>query len=277
LSQPSPNFRLPSPGGIAFEVRAGQIVEQHLEIGLKQILPAITQKREEVLLVRGQLVQATIETIGKHEREILAAQVTHRALIEPLPMQPPFAARRDQLIARQRLQNVQPTRALARGSKRLGAKIVQPKLIPEDHGQPARAPLTWAPHSHPAQPDRRHIAVERRRDAILGKQRDLGRLPALVERIYRAAPRRTLAVAYLPEIKNLPLNHTPALDAAVLDHRPGPMLLAVLAANLLAQKHAPESRLVRRRARALVGTSADFQILDSIKSTACRAQRPRKS
>ena len=93
-------------------------------------------------------------------------------------MQPPLAARRDQLIARQRLQDVQPVRALARGRQSLGPKLVQPKLIPKDHRQPTRAPLARPAQPHLAQPDRNHVAVEGRRDAVLGEKRDLGRASA---------------------------------------------------------------------------------------------------
>ena len=224
-----------------------------------------------------QLVQATIEIVRQHERKILAQHVAHRALLEPLPMQPPLAARRDQLIACQRLQDVQPTRALARGRQGLGPKLVQPKLIPKNHGQPARAPLARAAQPHLAQPDRNHVAIENRRHAVLGEKRDLGRSPAFVESLDRAAPGRPLAVVDLAEIEHLPLNHASALDAPVLDHRPGPMILAVLVANLVAQKHARNSRRAKRRARALVGTTADSRILSPIQSVTYRARTPRKS
>src|SRR5271154_4981720 len=55
------------------------------------------------------------------------------------------------------------------------------------------------------------------------------------------------------------------------------MLLAVLAANLVAQKHAPDSRRDHRRARALVGTTDDSQTYGPMNSIACRSSRPRKS
>jgi len=130
---------------------------------------------------------------------------------------------------------------------------------------------------HLAQSDRNHVAVESRRDAVLGEKRDLRRASAFVERFDGAAPTRALAVVDLAEIENLTLNHAPVVNPAGLDHRPGPMLLAVLAANLVAQKHAPESRPVIRRASALVGTTADSQALSLIKSTPCRPRKPRKS
>src|SRR5208337_3448414 len=163
------------------------------------------------------------------------------------------------------------------GRQGLGPKLVQAKLIPKDHGQPARAPLARPAQPHLAQPDRNHVAVESRRDAVLGEKRDLGRASAFVERLDRPAPTRALAVVDLSEIEHLPLNHAPVVNPAVLDHRPSPMLLAVLAANLMAQKHARDSRRPERRARALVGTTTDSRTLSPIKSVTWRARTPRKS
>ncbi len=139
-----------------------------------------------------------MEIVGLHERDVLAEQVAHRAMLEPAPAPAPFAARRDQLIARQGLQDVQPTRSFARGRQRRSPKIVQSQLIPRNHSQPAGAPLTRATQPHRARSDRNHVAIERRRDTILGKQRDLPGLCAFVENLDRAAPRRFLAVVDLP-------------------------------------------------------------------------------
>ena len=198
-------------------------------------------------------------------------------MLEPLPMQPPFAARRDQLIARQCLQHVQPARALARRRQRRAPELVQPQLIPQDHRQPARAPLTRAARTHAAQSDRNHVAVENRRRTVLREQRDLRRLSRLVEHLDRATPGRMLAIVDLAEIGHLSLNHAPALNAPVLDDRPGPMLLAILAANLVAQKHDADSRRAANRARPLVGTTDDSGGRQSANTTGCSGHAPRKS
>src|ERR1700680_2383231 len=55
------------------------------------------------------------------------------------------------------------------------------------------------------------------------------------------------------------------------------MSLAVLVANLGAQKHDADSRLARGRARSLVGTTGVLANPSSAKSSACRDQTPRKS
>src|SRR6187455_3445853 len=70
---------------------------------LHQILPAPAQMREQRLLVGEDLVQAAVEPILPDQGVIGPEQVRHRALLEPLPVQPPLAARIDQPVANQRL------------------------------------------------------------------------------------------------------------------------------------------------------------------------------
>src|SRR5208283_5918723 len=74
---------------------------------------------------------------------------------------------------------------------------------------------------------------------ILGEQRDLPRvLASLVERLDRPAPGRPLAVVALAQIQHMPLHRSPARYPAVLHDAPVAVLLAVLPAKLVAQKHA---------------------------------------
>src|SRR6202521_1958224 len=188
-------------------------------------------------------------------------------MLEPMPVQSPFAAGRNQLVADQRLQDVQPVRPFARGRQRRKPELVQSQLIPQKSGHPAGTPLTRPTQSHLAQSDRHHIAIERRGNTILGKQRNLFGLPgAFIEDLNRPAPRRFLAVVDLSKIQHLPLNYATIMNAPVLHNRPCPMSLAVLVANLGAQKHDAVSRLARRRARSLVGTTAVLANLSSAKS-----------
>src|ERR1019366_3681226 len=109
-------------------------------------------------------------------------------------------------------------------------------------------------------------------------QRDLFGLPgAFIEDLDRLAPRRSLAVVDLSKIKYLPLNHAAIMNAPVFDNRPCAMVLAVLAANLGAQKHDADSRLAHGRARSLVGTTGVCADLDPSNPMTCRDQTPRKS
>ena len=94
------------------EIGAGQVVQQHIEPRPKQILPALAQMRAQRPFVGQQLVQAAVECILLRQRKISAEQITHRASLEPLPVQAPFAAGIDQPIAHQRLQDMLPARAL---------------------------------------------------------------------------------------------------------------------------------------------------------------------
>ena len=195
-----------------------------------------------------------------------------------MSVQSPFAARRNQLVANQCLQNVQPARSLARGRQRRQPKLVQSQLIPQKSGHPAGAPLTRPTQPHGAQPDRHHIAIESRRKTIRWKQCDLFGLPgAFIEDLDRLAPRRSLAVVDLSKIKHLPLNHAAIMNAPVFDNRPCPMVLAVLAANLGAQKHDADSRFDHGPARHLVGTTGVCADLDPSNPMTCRDQTPRKS
>src|SRR5450631_816095 len=199
-------------------------------------------------------------------------------MLEPMPVQSPFAAGRNQLVADQRLQDVQLVRPFARGRQRRKPELVQSQLIPQKSGHPAGTPLTRPTQSHVAQSDRHHIAIEHRGNTILRKQRYLfGLSGAFIEDLNRPAPRRSLAVVDLSKIQHLPLNHAAIMNAPVLDNRPCPMFLAVLVTNLGAQKHDADSRLACAHARSLVGTTSGLENLGSAKSSACRDQTPPKS
>jgi hypothetical protein len=64
-------------------------------------------------------------------------------------------------------------------------------------------------------------------------------LTPLVERLDRLTPGGTLIVVDLAQIEHVSLHSPTAGYAAVLDDAPVAVLLAVLPANLLAQKHSP--------------------------------------
>jgi hypothetical protein len=104
--------------------------------------------------------------------------------------------------------------------------------------QPTSAPLPGPAQPQAVEPDVYRIAIQQWRRAILGEQRDLpaGLLP-LVERLDCLAPCSALAVVDLAEIQLVPLHRPAARDPAVLHNAPITVLLAVLAAKLVVQKH----------------------------------------
>jgi hypothetical protein len=117
-------------GRITLEIRTGQIVEQDVEFGIKQDRPAGLEKAEQIGLVHQQLVETSIQIVLLRQVELLAQQVAHRALVKPLPVQPPFAARIDQSISDQGLQHVQPACPLPRWGQTWRPELIQLKLIP---------------------------------------------------------------------------------------------------------------------------------------------------
>src|SRR5207249_11986874 len=90
---------------IAFKVSAGQVVEQHLELRIEEIPPAFLEMGKERRLVRKQMIMHLVEPVDFREPEIAAEQVRHRAALIPLAMEAPLAARSDEPIGAQRLED----------------------------------------------------------------------------------------------------------------------------------------------------------------------------
>jgi len=111
-----------------------------------------------------------------------------------------------------------------------------------------------------------HVAIQRRRRPILGEQRDLpAALADFVKCLDRLTPGGSLAVVDLAQIQQVPLHRATAGHPAVLHNAPVAVLLAVLAANLVAQKHAttiPDAAAVSQATwsapHAVVATSSRF-------------------
>jgi len=190
-------------------------------------------------LVRQQPVVAAVQLVDLGQPRVLAQKVGQGAALEPLAVQAPLAARRQQPVGRQHEQDPIPARALAAPRQPLGPEAIQLKLAPQRQRQPARPPLP-----RPAQPHRRQLEADDRSirqqpfAAILGKQRQRPRpLGAVLEDVDRAPPGQLLRAVDLAKVQHMPLHHAPAADAPVLDHAPVAMRLAVLVANLGAQEH----------------------------------------
>ena len=247
---------------IGFKIGARQVVEQDIEARAEQILPALSQVREQRPLVLEELVQAAIEGILLDQRKILAEQIPHGALLEPQPMQPPFASRIDQPVAHQGLQDMAPARAFARIGQASRKEAVELQLLIEVAGEPAGSPLPRPMQLHRREPHTHTMTLGVAGYGPIGRKQ--GQLPGLsgllIKGFDHSAPSFMLAVIDLAKIKNLPLHHLAAGAALALDNAPITVLLAVLEASVRAQIH-DESSLHQCNSlkRYLVSTTADFQ------------------
>ena len=246
LTDLPPTGSLPAGGVSAAEAthrggllvpRCGQVIQQYIEAGVEQRLPAFPQKREKRALVRQQLVQAAIQYIVGDDPHRTAQQVPHRTVLVPVPVQAPLAARIDQLVAHLRLQDVQPARALPAHRQPQTPEPIQFQSIPKRQRQPTRAPLPRPMQTQVLDVDANRLAIQLRRFPIVGKQRHRHWARVPPQHLDRFAPGRPLAVVDLAEIEHLLLHHTAVAVAAVLDHAPVTMLLAVLETSLGAHKH----------------------------------------
>ena len=156
---------------VAFEITGCQIVKQDVEAGVEQRFPAFPQKREQRALVRQQLVQAAIQHIVGDDPHRTAQQVPHRAVLVPVPVQAPLAARIDQLVAHLRLQDVQPARALPAHRQPRTPEPIQLQAIPKRQRQPASPPLARAVQTEILDVDANRLAIQLRCFPIVGKQR----------------------------------------------------------------------------------------------------------
>src|SRR5271166_3083866 len=83
-----------------------------------------------------------------------------------------------------------------------------------------------------------HVAAFGERAAILGEQGERARTPGvLVEHFDRLSPRLRLGRVDLAEVKDVPLDHSPAVEALAFDDAPVEMRLSVLLSLGLSQEH----------------------------------------
>ena len=158
-------------GGL-LDPRCRQIVEQDVEARVEQRRPTRTQEREELLLVRRQLVQAPIQR-GAGNHPVTSQQIAQCAVFVPLPMKTPVAARVDQAVAGLNLQNIQPSGPFAARRQARSPEPVQLQTLPQRQRQPACPPLARGVQGQLREPHLHHFALQLRRLPVLGKQRHL--------------------------------------------------------------------------------------------------------
>lgn len=79
---------------VGLEVGAGEVIQEHIEAGVEQIPPAAHQVIEHRLLVLEQPVVTGIKGVNVGQRGIGPQHIAQRAVLKPVPMQSPLAARR---------------------------------------------------------------------------------------------------------------------------------------------------------------------------------------
>src|ERR1700719_5005043 len=108
---------------------------------------------EEPLLLLEHLIQTSIQRVLFYQRKIFIQQISHRALFKPLPMQPPFAARINESIADQGLQNMPPACSLPTVGQTVGPELIEPQLLVQFTGQPTGSPLSRPEQFHLLEPE----------------------------------------------------------------------------------------------------------------------------
>ena len=137
-------------------------------------------------------------------------------------MQAPLAARRQQAVGDQHEQHLIPPRPFAAHSQPLRPELIELQFAPQHQRQPARAPLPRSAQTQFRQSDADDRGVRQQPlDAIFRKQRQ-GPRPrgASLQNLDRPPPRQFLRIVDLAQIQHVPLHHTPAGDAGVLDNAP---------------------------------------------------------
>jgi hypothetical protein len=146
-------------GGIDLEVGAGQIIEQNVELDTEQRSPALHQMGKQGVLVLQQPVMAGIKLVRLGQTKVAAQDIGHGALAEPVAVQFPLAARRNQAIGHQNLKDLIPARALAARRQALLPEAIQFQLPPQVTGQPAGAPLPWPVQAQLGQVNPHHPVI----------------------------------------------------------------------------------------------------------------------
>ncbi len=225
-------------GRIALEIGAGQIVEQHVELRVEQIFPALRQVVKQRFLMFNQPVQALVEFMDLRQFKARPQQIGHRAVLIPVPMQPPFAAGIDQTIAAKRLNDQIPARPLAARRQPLCPELIKTQLLVQRARQPARTPLPGPAQFHILEPNLHHLLVVDLDGTILGKQRHrLCRRRPILENLDRLAPRLPLRTVNLAEVEHLALNDPSTSNPAVLHHVPVTVLFTIFLAIRATEEH----------------------------------------
>src|ERR1700737_3585058 len=76
---------------IGFEIRAREVIQEHIKGHIEQIPPATHTMTEPRPLLPEQPVVTGVERVNVGQRSICAQQIAERAALKPMPMQSPLA------------------------------------------------------------------------------------------------------------------------------------------------------------------------------------------
>ncbi len=224
--------------GFPLHVRAGQVVQQHIELRLEQIFPALLQMHKQILLMFQHSIQTAVQPVFFRHRKILAQQDVHRTLIEPLPVYPKLTARINQPVHHQQFQHLRPGYASPSLRQLLRPEPIQLQLLPQLASQPAVAIRACSLQLHLAELYLHAVDRVRRYQSILSKQTQRREsMLLLIEHLQRLAPSRLLAVVDFAQVQHLPLSNFPASQTPAFHHRVVAMFLPILDPLVAPQKH----------------------------------------
>jgi hypothetical protein len=107
-----------------FKVRAGQVIEQHFEVCLKQIGPLLAQPHKPFLLVFQHSIQTAIQAIFLGYGKIRSQQCIHGGAQIPLAMHTKLAAPIQPSIHHQKLQHFFPSNLFSRSRQASVPKLM---------------------------------------------------------------------------------------------------------------------------------------------------------
>jgi hypothetical protein len=196
-------------------------------------------------LVGRQQIVALMEPVDLHEGEVRAQQIGQRAVLEPMAVQAPFAARIDEPVKDEGLDDPVPAGTLAARRKLFAPEGFQPELLPELAAKPAGSPLAGPLQTQvgAVDADGGNLRALFTGQMLRRKERDLlGGAAITGKQLHGPAPGSFLDPIEFTQIEHVALQNASIHDAAILDDTPVMVYLAILP-TFLAWPHCP---MVRR-------------------------------
>ena len=216
----------------AFEIRAGDVVEQHLVLDRKQFAAALRQMRFERRLVDQQVVETAIKAILVDLLVAELKQIAQRRTAVPVLGNVQFARRLAKARRNQDRCHLRPRDVLPAGRKQPLAQILKSHAAPQRQRQ---IDITKLPRALDADT----LEADRHRQMILAVFEQLRLMRCADQISCQRARFKPPVLIELAEMRNRLLDHPPT-DTNTAHQPPISVDLAVLLANRVAQIHAPK-------------------------------------